>query len=223
MGMTPQRLLCTLKGSGSGSLRSTPYCVLIQESSLMWVLHTTFPLLDFQKSPSSDFIWRGTKDFSHLIGASFTDGKTGRCAWTNQSSSQEPLGIELSLTRTKRIETWIAVQIPTWGRLRKRWKMLLSTGYFTEAYLSGRDIFLSAPTGAGKRLTFWAGSIHFRSFIWGGLLCHRVCDCSVDFFNERSGLKPNSRGIGASSVGDKCSAEHLNNRPCHGFRRHLDE
>ena len=125
MGMTPQRLLCTLKGSGSGSLRSTPYCVLIQESSLMWVLHTTFPLLDFQKSPSSDFIWRGTKDFSHLIGASFTDGKTGRCAWTNQSSSQEPLGIELSLTRTKRIETWIAVQIPTWGRLRKRWKMLL--------------------------------------------------------------------------------------------------
>ena len=126
MGMTPQRLLCTLKGSGSGSLRNTrPYCVLIQESSLIWVLYTTFPLLDIQKSPSSDFIWRGTKDFSHLIGASFTDGKTGRCAWTNRSSSQEPLGIELSLTRTKRIETWIAVQIPTWGQLRKRWKMLL--------------------------------------------------------------------------------------------------
>ena len=100
------------------------------------------------------------------------------------------LGIKLSLTSAKRIETWLGVQIPTWGRLRKRWKMLLNTGYFTEAYLSGRDIFLSAPTGASKRLTFWAGSIHFRSFIWGGLLCHRVCDCSVDFFNERSGLKP---------------------------------
>ena len=25
------------------------------------------------KSPSSDFIWRGTKDFSYLIGANFTD------------------------------------------------------------------------------------------------------------------------------------------------------
>ena len=23
--------------------------------------------VDFQKSPSSDFIWRGTKDFSYLI------------------------------------------------------------------------------------------------------------------------------------------------------------
>ena len=61
--------------------------------------------VDFQKSPSSDFIWRGTNDFSYLIGASFTDPKTGRCAWTNQSSSQGPLGIKLSLTSTKRIET----------------------------------------------------------------------------------------------------------------------
>ena len=58
--------------------------------------------LDFQKSPSSHFIWRGTKDFSYLIGANFTDPKTGRCAWTNQSSSQGPLGIKLSLTSTKR-------------------------------------------------------------------------------------------------------------------------
>ena len=154
------------------------------------VSHTMIQDVDFQKSPSSEFIWGGTKDFSYLIGASFTDSKTGRYTWTNQSTSQGPLGIKLSLTSTKRIETWLAVQIPTWGRLRKRWKMLLSAGYFTEAYLSGRDIFLSAPTGAGKSLTFWAGSIHFRSFIWGGLLCHCVCDCSVDFSNERSGLKP---------------------------------
>ena len=36
--------------------------------------------VDFQKSPSSDFIWRGTKDFSYLIGANFTNPKTGRCA-----------------------------------------------------------------------------------------------------------------------------------------------
>ena len=36
--------------------------------------------VDFPKSPSSDFIWRGTKDFSYLIGANFTDPKTGRYA-----------------------------------------------------------------------------------------------------------------------------------------------
>ena len=33
----------------------------------------TQQMLDFQKSPSSDFIWRETKDFSYLIGANFTD------------------------------------------------------------------------------------------------------------------------------------------------------
>ena len=64
--------------------------------------HNAKATLDFQKSPSSDFIWRGTKDFSYLIGANFTDPKTGRCAWTNQSSSQGPLGMKLSLTSTKR-------------------------------------------------------------------------------------------------------------------------
>ena len=58
------------------------------------------------------------KDFSYLIGANFTDPKTGRCAWTNQSSSQGPLGIKLLLTSPKGIETWLAVQIPTWGRSR---------------------------------------------------------------------------------------------------------
>ena len=61
--------------------------------------------VDFQKSPLSDFIWRGTKGFSFLIGANFTDPKTGRCAWTNPSSSQGPLGIKLSPTSTKHIET----------------------------------------------------------------------------------------------------------------------
>ena len=38
-------------------------------------------MVDFQKRPSSDFIWRGTKEFSYLIGANFTDPKTGPCAW----------------------------------------------------------------------------------------------------------------------------------------------
>ena len=67
------------------------------------------------KSPSSDFIWRNTKDFSYLISANFTDPKTGRCGWTNQSSSQRPLGIKLSLTSTKRIETWLEVDCEVEG------------------------------------------------------------------------------------------------------------
>ena len=76
-------------------------CTTTSANTLIAVVH----LIDFQKSPSSDFIWSGTKDFSNLIGGNFTDPKTGRCAWTNQSSSQGPLGIKLSLTSTKRIET----------------------------------------------------------------------------------------------------------------------
>ena len=51
-----------------------------------------------------------------------------------------------------------------------------------EAYLSGRDVFVSTPSGAG--------SIDFRSFIWRGLRCHRVGDCSIYFSHERSDLKP---------------------------------
>ena len=41
--------------------------------------------------------------------------KTGRCGWTNQSSSQGPLGIKLSLTSTKRIETWLEVDCEVEG------------------------------------------------------------------------------------------------------------
>ena len=52
-----------------------------------------------------------------------------------------------------------------------------------EACLSGRDVFVSTPSGAG--------SIDFRSFyIWRGLQCHRVGDCSVYLSHERSVLKP---------------------------------
>ena len=69
------------------------------------------------KSPSLDFIWRATKDFSYLIAANFTDPKMGRCAWTNQSGSQGPLGIKLSFTSPKGIETCRVVQIPTWGSI----------------------------------------------------------------------------------------------------------
>ena len=53
--------------------------------------------LDFLKSPSSClFSTRQTKDFSYLIGANFSDPKTGRCALTNQRSPGYPLGTDLS-------------------------------------------------------------------------------------------------------------------------------
>ena len=76
---------------------------------------------------------------------------------------------------------------------------LEATGYYElrdylrktiEAYLSGKDVFVSAPTGAGKSLTFelW---LHTLSIVYlARLLCHRVGDCSVDVSHERSGLKP---------------------------------
>ena len=54
--------------------------------------------VDFQKSPLSDLIWCRIKDFSYFIGASFSDPKTGRCTYTNQSSSLGPLGLKLSHT-----------------------------------------------------------------------------------------------------------------------------
>ena len=60
--------------------------------------------MDFLKSPSSYFFsTRRTKDFSYLIGANFSDPKTGRCALTNQRSHGYPLGTDLSkLCSTKR-------------------------------------------------------------------------------------------------------------------------
>ena len=84
--------------------------------------------IDFQKSPSSDFIWRGTKDFSYLIGANFTDPKTGRCAWTNQSSSQGPLGIKLSLTSTKRIKSVTCGSNSNMGSMKDQVSNLNSRG-----------------------------------------------------------------------------------------------
>ena len=54
-------------------------------------------LLDFLKSPSSClFSTRRTKEFPYLIGANFSDPKTGRSALTNQRSLGYPLGTDLS-------------------------------------------------------------------------------------------------------------------------------
>ena len=96
--------------------------------------------------------------------SNFTDPKTGRCAWTNQNSSQGPLGIKLSLTSTKRIENVTCGSNSNMGSIAKAMKDALdATGYSElrdyqrktiEAYLSGKDVFVSAPTGAGKSLTF---------------------------------------------------------------------
>ena len=90
--------------------------------------------------------------------------KTGWCAWTNQSSSQGPLGIKLSLTSTKRIENVSCGSNSNMESIAKAMKDALeATGYSElrdyqrktiEAYLSGKDVFASAPAGAGKSLTF---------------------------------------------------------------------
>lgn len=41
---------------------------------------TVHVCVDFQKSPSSDLIWRGMKHFSYLIGVCFMDPKVGHCS-----------------------------------------------------------------------------------------------------------------------------------------------
>ena len=144
-----------------------------------------------------------TKDFSYVIGANFTDPKPGRYAWTNQTSSQGPSGIKLSLTIIKRIENVTCSSNSNMGSIAKAMKDALEAMAYSElrdyqrktieAYLSGKDVFVSAPTGAGKSLTFEVApyTLYFLFFfIWRGLQCHRVRDCSVDFLHERSGLKP---------------------------------
>ena len=69
----------------------------IPNRSLLDGLLLTGSEIDFLKSPSSClFSNRRTKDFSYLIGANFSDPKTGRCALTNQRSPGYPLGTDLS-------------------------------------------------------------------------------------------------------------------------------
>ena len=67
-----------------------------------------------------------TKDFPYL-----TDPKTGRCAWTNQSSSQGPSRIKLSLTIIKRIEYVTSGSNSNMEPIAKAMKDALeATGYF---------------------------------------------------------------------------------------------
>ena len=66
-----------------------------------------------------------------------------------------------------------------------------------EAYLSGRDVFVSAPTGAGKSLTFELAPYAFD--------CLVVVPLISLMKDQVSNL--NSRGIPASYVGDDCSEQ----------------
>ena len=160
-----------------------------------------------------------TKDFPYLIGANFTDPKTGRCAWTNQSSSQGPLGIKLSLTIIKHIENVTCGSNSNMGSIAKAMKDALeATGYSElrdyqrktiEAYLSGKDVYVSAPTGAGKSLTFELAPYTFDHLF--GEACNDIVFVIVPLISlmkdQVSNL--NSRGIRASYVGDDCSEEQL--------------
>ena len=66
---------------------------------------------------------------------------------------------------------------------------LKATGYSEENNGSISVGCVCSNQSWGKS-NFWDGPIRFRSFIWRGLWCHRIGDCSADFSYERSGLKP---------------------------------
>ena len=78
-----------------------------------------------------------------------------------------------------------------------------------EAYLSGKDVFVSAPTGAGKSLTFELAPYTFDHLF--GEACNAIVFVIVPLISlmkdQVSNL--NSRGIRASYVGDDCSEEQL--------------
>ena len=147
-----------------------------------------------------------TKDFPYLIGANFTDPKTGRCAWTNQSSSQGPSGIRLSLTIIKRIEYVTSGSNSNMEPIAKAMKDALEARGYSElsdyqrktmeAYLSGKDVFVSAS--------------HSFDHLFGEA-CNAIVFVTVTLISlmkdQASNL--NSRGIRASYVGDDCSEEQL--------------
>ena len=89
-----------------------------------------------------------------------------------------------------------------------------ATGYSEEnnikAYLPGRDVFVSAPTGAGKSVTLEQASCTFDLF-WRALQCHHkllIVPLISLLIDQVSNL--NSCGVRASSyLGDDCSEKQL--------------
>ena len=80
-----------------------------------------------------------------------------------------------------------------------------------EAYLSGRDVFVSAPTGAGKSLTFELAPYAFDCLNGDQANSNSIVLVVVPLISlmkdQVSNL--NSRGIPASYVGDDCSEQQL--------------
>ena len=77
-----------------------------------------------------------------------------------------------------------------------------------EAYLSGKDVFVSAPTGAGKSVTFELVPYTFDHLFGEANAIVFVIVPLISLMKDQvSNL--NSRGIRASYVRDDCSEEQL--------------
>jgi len=78
-----------------------------------------------------------------------------------------------------------------------------------EAYLSGRDVFVSAPTGAGKSLTFELApyALDYLCEGNGNTIVLVVVPLVALMKDQVTNLV--KRGIPASYVGDDCSEEQL--------------
>ena len=84
-----------------------------------------------------------------------------------------------------------------------------------EAYLSGRDVFMSAPTGSGKSLTFeiapyafdFLSSDPYTSVEEGRSVCLVVVPL-IALMNDQV-VSLTSWGLSVASVGSDCSPEHL--------------
>ena len=77
-----------------------------------------------------------------------------------------------------------------------------------EAYLSGRDVFVSAPTGAGKSVTFELAPHAFKYMSENSQLLILVVVPLVSLMKDQV-RNLISRGIHSSYVGDDCSEDQL--------------
>jgi len=101
------------------------------------------------------------KGISFLIDDNSSDPTTGRCLSINQSPMNIPCG-----KNCQQSLTWLN---STWGRLRKRLEASKAKEYSTlrdcwhktfEAYLTGRDVFLSSRSL--EKLDFRASSASLK-------------------------------------------------------------